>query len=352
MKRSGRNLIQMFALATIASLGGVALALAIDWFPAPAASAAGPIDTLYDVLLIVSVPIFVLVMTVAIYSVARYRAKPGDKGDGAPIHGNTLLEVIWVAVPTLIVSALAVYGYVVLVDIEKAEAEALEVEVTGRQFTWSFEYPDGPGGEPVAANELVLPVDRQVDFDITTDDVIHSFWVPEFRLKSDAVPGITTNYRVTPTDLGEYQVVCAELCGIGHAAMRQPVRVVSQEEFDSWLQERSQGGAAADAETADEQAGAGAEVFQANGCGGCHTFEPAGTSGQTGPSLDDLAAVAEDAGEEPEAYVEEAIVDPDAVVPKGYPEGTMPQNYGETLTPEEIGALTDYLLGAGGETAE
>jgi cytochrome c oxidase subunit 2 len=353
MRQTKHPLFRAIVLALIATAFGIWLALQIDWFPESASTAAPQIDWLYDVLMIVSVPIFVLVMTVAIYSVWQFRAKPGDKGDGAPIHGNTLLEVVWVAVPFLIVAALAAYGWVVLVDIEKAEADAITVDVTGQQYTWSFAYPDDAGGEPVRSSELVLPVNRQVDFQIKALDVLHSFWVPEFRLKSDAVPGITTHYPVTPTREGEFQVVCAELCGIGHSTMRQPVRVVSQEEFDSWLDEQAAGGEAAGAETPAEQNEAGSAVFADNGCAGCHEFGPAGATGTTGPSLDDLAAVAEEHGEDPEAFVEESIVDPDAVVEKGYAAGTMPPNYGETLTPEEITALVQYLLGSsGGEQEE
>ena len=128
-------------------------------------------------------------------------------------------------------SALAIYGWVVLDDLEAKQPNELVVNVTGQQFNWSFGYP----GEKVRTNTLVLPKDRPVDFRINTKDVIHSFWVPEFRLKSDAVPGLTTQVRLTPNRLGRYQVVCTELCGIGHSTMRQLVRVVEEPEFDSWL---------------------------------------------------------------------------------------------------------------------
>ncbi len=144
--------------------------------------------------------------------------------DGAPIHGNTRLEVIWVTIPFLMVSALAIYGWIVLDDIEAKQPDTLIVNVTGQQFTWSFDYPS----EKVKSSELVLPKDRPVEFRIHTKDVLHSFWVPEFRLKSDAVPGLTTKIRVTPDRIGHYQVVCAELCGIGHSTMRQNVRVVAK----------------------------------------------------------------------------------------------------------------------------
>jgi cytochrome c oxidase subunit II len=225
---------RMLGLGLAASAVGVAICLLIDWFPADASGAADQIDTVYDVLLICSVPVFVLVMTIAIYSVWRFRAKPGDLRDGPPIHGNTQLEIIWVTIPFLMVTALAIYAWVVLDDIEASQPDELPVNVVGQQFTWSFEYP----GEEVSSTELVLPEDRPVDFRIRTRDVIHSFWVPEFRLKSDAVPGLTTKIRLTPDRVGRYQVVCAELCGIGHSTMRQNVRVVPEGEFDDWLDEQ------------------------------------------------------------------------------------------------------------------
>ena len=143
----------MLAIGTVASVIGVAICLWIDWFPVNAAGDAGQIDTIYDVLLIVSVPIFVLVMTIVIYSVTRFRAKPGDMRDGPPIHGNTRLEIIWVTIPFLMVTALAIYGWVVLDDIEAKQPNELVVEVKAQQFTWSFEYP----AEKVTSNTLMLP---------------------------------------------------------------------------------------------------------------------------------------------------------------------------------------------------
>jgi cytochrome c oxidase subunit 2 len=189
---------------------------------------------MYDVLLICSVPVFVLVMTIAIYCVVRFRAKPGDLSDGPPIHGNTRLEVIWVSVPFVMVTLLAAYAWIELDNIEAKQPDEMVVNVNGQQFTWDFEYP----AEKVSSTELVLPVDQPVDFRIRTKDVIHSFWVPEFRLKSDAVPGLTTKIRLTPDRIGRYQVVCAELCGLGHSTMRQNVRVIEAGEFDSWIDEQ------------------------------------------------------------------------------------------------------------------
>jgi cytochrome c oxidase subunit 2 len=235
---------RMLGLGVLASLVGIAITLLIDWFPSDASGAADQIDTVYDVLLICSVPVFVLVMTIAIYSVVRFRAKPGDMRDGPSIHGNTRLEIVWVTVPFIMVTALAIYAWIVLDDIEAKQPGELVVNVTGQQFTWTFEYPS----EEVSSTELVLPEDRPVEFRIHTNDVLHSFWVPEFRLKSDAVPGLTTKIRLTPDRLGRYQVVCAELCGIGHSTMRQNVRVVPPADFDSWVDDQKQEAAPAGGE--------------------------------------------------------------------------------------------------------
>jgi cytochrome c oxidase subunit II len=333
---------KMIALGIAASVVGVAICLWIDWFPVSAAGSASQIDTVYDVLLICSVPIFVLVMTVAIYSVVRFRAMPGDMRDGAPIHGHTRLEVVWVTIPFLMVTALAIYGWIVLDDIEAKQPNTLVVKVTGQQFTWSFDYPS----EKVHSTELVLPKDRPVEFRIHTNDVLHSFWVPEFRLKSDAVPGLTTKIRLTPNRIGRYQVVCAELCGLGHSTMRQNVRVVAPGRFDSWLDDQKQaagGGAAGEAPSAGGGGGGaapdGAAIFAANGCGSCHTLKPANATGTVGPDLDNI-------DKPTAAFIRESIVDPNKVITKGFAPDIMPQDFGDKLSPEELDALVEYLLKA------
>jgi cytochrome c oxidase subunit 2 len=358
-------IVRMFIYGTIASALGVAAVLIIDWFPDASTTDAEKIDRLYDVLMIVSVPIFVLVMAVAIYAVIRFRAKPGDMGDGAPIHGNAKLEVIWVLIPFVIVSLLAVYAWVVLDDIEDPNQGELRVHVFGQQFAWSYEYR-GKDGKPIRSNELYLPVDKPVRFDISTRDVIHSFWIPNFRLKSDAVPGITTKWRATPNQIGRHDIVCAELCGAGHAAMRATANVVSQADFDKWLAEAGGGPAPVGGGGGPQEGepgaaggppGDGKQVFTENGCGGCHQLADAGSSGTTGPNLDQLASSAREngGGKSLEEYVRESIVSPNAVVVEGFPEGTMPQNYGRDLSPEQIDALVAYLVeqaGGGGGGSE
>jgi len=329
---------RMIGIGILASLVGIAITLWIDWFPDNASTSATKIDNLYDVLLICSVPVFVLVMTIAIYSVVRFRAKPGDLGDGAPIHGNTRLEIVWVSIPFIMVTLLAIYGWWVLDDIEAKQSNAMVVNVTGQQFTWSFEYPS----EKVQTKELVLPVDRPIEFKIQSKDVIHSFWVPQFRLKSDAVPGLTTQIRVTPNKEGNYEVVCAELCGIGHATMRQFARVVPANEFDRWIsdQKKAAGGGGTSGGGGggeNEAAASGEQLFSANGCDGCHTLAAAGATGKVGPNLGRLENA--DA-----AFIRKSIVDPNAEIEKGFKPDVMPQNFGEQLSKEDLDALVKYLL--------
>jgi cytochrome c oxidase subunit 2 len=240
-----RPMVQMLAIGLVASIVGLIPLLLLDWFPEVAAEEATQVDLLYDVLLIASWPIFVLVMTIAIYSVIRFRARPGDTRDGEPIHGNARLEIVWITIPFLLVVGLMIPTIFVLQEIEEPKPDTLVVDVRAEQFTWSFAYPE-EGPEPVPSSDLNLPIGRPVEFRISTEDVIHSFWVPEFRLKSDAVPGLTTTVRLTPSKEGTYNVVCAELCGAGHSTMRQTVNVMPEEDFTAWLSDEQEALAAED----------------------------------------------------------------------------------------------------------
>jgi len=331
---------ELLAIGLVASVIGVVLGLVIDWFPTQASEEGERVDTLWDVLIIFSVPVFVLVIVVVLYCVWRYRMKPGEElKDGPPIHGNTKLEIVWTAIPAIILVALCSYAYVVLRDVEKADAAGvLDVEVVGQQFTWTFFYKD-PAGKRIASPQLYVPRGRQVNFTVKSDDVIHDFWVPAFRLKIDAVPGISTHLRATPKTLGDYPVVCAELCGLGHAAMRQTAHVVEPAEFEQWLANGGRPpGEPGEAGEAGEDAGApdGKALFADNGCGGCHALADAGTTGGTGPNLDEALA------DKDAAFIEESIVDPSAEIAEGFSD-IMPPNFEQTLQPEELDALVKYL---------
>src|SRR5215212_6865003 len=241
--RGGRRTIQqMVIVGLIASVLGIALGLVIDWFPTEGSEQAKKIDTFWDVLIICSVPVFVLVTTVVLFAVRDFRMRPGEEHrDGPPIHGNTRLEVIWTSVPAIMLIALCTYAYLVLHDIEKAPAAGNErqIQVNGQQFTWTFDYNEN--GKKFSSSQLYVPENESVKFNVKTKDVLHDFWVPAWRMKIDAVPGITTHHRITPIKLGTYPVVCAELCGLGHAFMRQTAHVLTEANFNAWLAAKSKG---------------------------------------------------------------------------------------------------------------
>jgi cytochrome c oxidase subunit II len=210
-----------------------------DWNGEQASTAAEDIDTLLDVAIVLSSFVFSIVMVMMGYSVWRWRARPGDESDGEPIHGNTRLEIAWTVIPTVIVTFLAIYSWIVLDDIEAKDPDRMKLEVVAQQFEWDFNYPEAN----VASKELHVPVDRQLELELRALDVLHSFWVPEWRIKRDLVPGapgasIDDNVVVTPDREGTYSVICTELCGVGHATMRATVVVESEEEFRQWLGEQ------------------------------------------------------------------------------------------------------------------
>jgi cytochrome c oxidase subunit 2 len=356
-RRDRRNLVQMLVVGVIASALGIALGLAIDWFPAADSTQADKIDTLWDVLVIASVPVFVLVTTVIIFSVIDFRMRPGEENlDGPPIHGNTRLEVIWTAIPALVILGLCVFAYTTLTDIEKAPAKGDQrvIDVYGQQFTWTFNYDEQ--GKKFTSSQLYLPAQSEVKFRIHSRDVIHDFWVPDWRMKIDAVPGITTSYRVNlkPGALGEHDIVCAELCGLGHAFMRQTAHVVQADRFDAWVQRMTAG--AKPAPSGGQQAGAPVPAAQAKqlfvagntqtgatACGACHKLAAGGTSGQTGPDLDQVLKGMS------AAEIKQSIVNPDAEIAKGYAKGIMPSNFAQTLSSAQVDGLAQWLSQVAGK---
>jgi cytochrome c oxidase subunit II len=211
----------------------------VPWEPEQASTQAGPIDTLYDVLAIVSAFVFALVVSILMVAVVHFRKRsPDDLRDGEPLHGNTRLEALWTAIPAILMVGTAVYSGLVLLDIEDSKANEHTIEVTAEQFAWTFRYADG---KPFRSGELHLVNDTPYYFKLRAKDVIHSFWVPQFRMKKDVVPGIPTHVRVTPTRLGRYTLTCAELCGLGHSTMRATVVVEDQAGFDRWAERQRSG---------------------------------------------------------------------------------------------------------------
>ncbi len=377
-------LAQMLVIGVIAIAIGIPVALIIPWFPANGSVQSGNVRTLYDVLLIVSVPIFVLVETVVVYSAFKFRMKPGEEEkDGPPIHGNTRLEVVWTALPAILLVSLATYAYTVLHSNEKSRPGEMVVNVTERQFAFEFSYPQS-GGKQVVSPILYLPDHKPVVFHLRSLDVIHSFFVPQFSEKLDAVPGITTTLRVTPTLLGTFPAECTELCGAGHSLMRATVHVVTPSAFTAWMSKQKPGGqppignpppaaaqpgvpgagapASAPASTGASTGGSGAAssasaagkaVFVGSaGCATCHTLAAAGATGQIGPNLtqrlkSDCATTAsmKIRGKTLSQCIHTAIVNPYAYLPSGYQAHIMPPTFGQSLSSGQIQALVSYLSG-------
>ena len=232
-----RPLVIALVAAVVATAIAIGISYWIHWFPAQASTQARNTDRFYHVLALASIPIFVLVVTVILYSAWQFRMKPGEElKDGPPIHGNTRLEVFWTAIPTVVLLSLLSYSFVVLHDNEKKPAREIQIGVTGQQFAWSYQYPPSvTGGAPLTSDQLYVPKGESVYFNMRTKDVIHAFWIPAFRLQEDVVPGITTHYRATPDRLGTYPVVCNLLCGLGHGLMRSTVHVVTEAQFHTWI---------------------------------------------------------------------------------------------------------------------
>jgi cytochrome c oxidase subunit 2 len=321
-------------IALVGLLVGVLVTLVavlIDWLPDSASEEMDRIVFTYWFATVICIAIFALVAGWMLYMIVRFRAAPDDDSDGPPIHGHTGLEIAWTAIPTALVTAIAIVSAIVLARNEDAGDNPLRVDVTAQQFAWSFTYPQQ---DDLRSTRLVLPLDRPVELTLRANDVIHSFWIPDMGQKQDAVPGITTELVITPTRTGDYPLICTELCGLGHASMRAPVRVVSQSDFDAWVREQQQGGGGGGTD--------GAALFTSQGCAGCHAFEPAGSDSEIGPSLDNLQPKD---GQSLEEYVRSSILKPNDFVVPGYSEGVMPAFDG--LTEEQVDALVQYLTGSG-----
>jgi cytochrome c oxidase subunit 2 len=301
--------------------------------------------------------------------------KPGEEmKDGPPIHGNTRLEVIWTAAPALLVIALCTFAFTKLHANEKSHPNEMTVNVSERQFAFEFSYVRN--GQTVVSPDLYMPENQPVVFKIRSLDVIHSFFVPDFSEKIDAVPGITTTLRVTATRTGKYPVECTELCGAGHSLMRAAAYVMTPSKFQQWLTAQKPNAAppigtpppnAAQAgipgsgsapssnassssssrSSSSASAAAGKAVFTGSaGCSGCHTLAAAGATGTTGPNLGTaIVPDAKKAGMPVKQFIQESIEKPNAYIAPGFQPNIMPQTFAQTLTPTQISSLVDFIAG-------
>jgi len=226
------SIVALLGIGLVA--GGVATAVALipTWLPVDASVEAGRIDFTFWFIIAICILLFAIVAAVMIYSIVKFRAAPDDFEDGPSIHGHTGLEIAWTAIPFVLVTAIAVVSGVVLSRNAAQGANPLVINVQAQQYAWSFSYPDANNAtSPV----LLLPKDRSVVLRMTSLDVIHAFFVPEFRTNMDIVPGMVIDVHITPDRLGTYTLQCNELCGAGHTLMNTQVVVESPAAFKHWV---------------------------------------------------------------------------------------------------------------------
>lgn len=300
--------------------------------PEQASSIAESVDQLYLFLTMVTLFFTALIFSVIFYFMIKYRRRSPDERP-VQIEGSFPLEVLWTAIPTLIVAIIFVWGSTLYFRNAEPPKGAMEVFVTGKQWMWKVEHPEGQR----EINELHVPLGRPVKLTMTSEDVIHDFFVPAFRVKKDVLPGRYTTLWFEATKVGTFHLFCAQYCGAFHAGMIGSIVVQEPDEYEQWLA----GGAPGESMEA-----AGAKLFQANGCVTCHQTDGAGL----GPSLLGVAGnpVKLTTGETvtaDDAYLRESLLLPKAKVVQGYTP-IMPSFQGQ-LTEEQINNLLAYLRALG-----
>lgn len=301
------------------------------WLPEPASSFAGDVDALFYFIYWVSVVLFIGVIgAMAIFAYKYRRRSQADRP--TPVKENKLVEASWIVVPTLLVMLVFVWGFRVFITMGVAPPNAYEITVRASSWNWLFEYPNG-----ARSNELHVPVSRPIKLRMSSADVLHSFYVPAFRVKQDVVPNRYSQVWFEATRQDTFQVLCTEYCGQQHSTMLSQVVVQSQDDFNTWLSENLLDESASPAER-------GALLYNQQGCFACHSID--GTPG-TGPTFQGLAGSQRaftdgTTGVADENYLREAIVNPAAKLVEGYA-GLMPGQYGTTMSAEEIDALVAYI---------
>ena len=302
------------------------------WMPAEGSTIAPAVDRVFSLVLWVSVFFFVLIVVLMVLFVVRYRRREGrEEADPAPTH-NTPLEITWTAIPILIVIVIFVWAFQVFLNINTPPANAYEIQVTGQKWKWLFTYPNGHVDE-----SLHVPVNTTVRLVLTSEDVIHGFFIPAFRIKHDVLPGRYVKLWFRAVKPGQYQIYCTQYCGTGHSDMWAKVIVHPTGGFEQWLQ------AASNFLKTMSPAKAGEMLYKTRGCAECHSVTG---EARTGPTWKGLfgSHVPLQGGQTvvaDENYIRESILDPQAQIVAGF-QPVMPTFQGRLSDPE-ISAIIAYI---------
>jgi cytochrome c oxidase subunit 2 len=302
------------------------------YLPEQASDFAHSVDSINNLITDISVFFTVLIVGAMIYFAIRYRRKGGVDHETPRIEGSHFLEVVWTVVPTLICIWVAIIGVYGFRTMREVPADALEINVVGRQWNWTFKYANGKR----TADEFVVPVGKPIKLVITSEDVLHSFFVPAMRTKVDAVPGRYTYQWFRPIKTGDFQVFCTEYCGTAHSAMLAKVRVVSEAEFERWV---------SDTGRVQSPAEQGEALVKLNACGSCHSVDGSAVVGPTFLKLYGRKGEFDDGQQyvADENYIKESILNPQAHVVKGYPHPSPMPAFEGRLSDEDISNIIAYL---------
>jgi cytochrome c oxidase subunit 2 len=288
------------------------------------------VDNVFIFIIAISVFMLVLITAIMVLFLIRYRRRKSPSAKD--IEGNMMLEIAWTVIPTILVIAMFYYGWIGFKIMRNPPKDAMLVKVTARQWSWSFMYENGK-----KSGELNLPLNRPVKLIINSEDVLHSLFIPAFRIKEDAVPGMETYLWFLPDRSGTFDLFCTEYCGVGHHSMISKVNVMSPGEFSAWYGKT---------EAATGKVQDALKIMENNGCLGCHTLD--GTK-RVGPSFKGIfghetEVVTNDRERKivvDEDYLRRSMLDPKADVVEGFPD-IMPSQRG-ILADKEIDAIIDYL---------
>ncbi len=278
MKYLKRVFILIFVMAILTGC-----ALPANWVANPGSSITSQQSKLYLIILIPAAVVFLIVEGGIILSVIRFRRRKGDTSEPAQVHGSVPLEIIWTALPVLLVIFIFIIGLNTMNGIAAPgpSANDIKVNVVGHQWWWEFDYPDL---KITTADELYIPVGTPVQITLSSVDVIHSFWVPELTGKTDVVPGQTNHMWITASQTGTYDGQCSEFCGIEHALMRARVVVVSQADFQTWVKQQQTPPPAPQSALEIQ----GQKLVENGVCAACHTIDGSAAKGKIGPNLTHL----------------------------------------------------------------